>query len=152
MRSLDPIDLTGWEISCAEFIPRRQHQTIKTPNLDTVFRARTLSSIKEKMDQDRYPTHEDDSAGMPVMLPLDNNQPRGPSDTNRCINCGSPSHFIRNYSQAKTQNQGQGPRPIPKNNSRKKKIERKRQRKEHERQQNECKKQVDPIRLEHSSI
>ena len=61
--SLDPIDLTGWEISCAEFIPRRQHQTIKTPNLDTVFRARTLSSIKEKKDQDRYPTHEDDSAG-----------------------------------------------------------------------------------------
>ena len=62
-RSLDPIDLTGWEISCAEFIPRRQHQTVKTLDLDTVFRARTLPSIKEKMDQDRYPTHEDDSAG-----------------------------------------------------------------------------------------
>jgi len=101
--SLDPIDLTRWEISCAEFIPRRQHQAVKTPDLDTTFRARTLSSIKEKMDQDRYPTHEDDSVGMPVMLPLDNNQPRGPSDTNRCFNCGSPSHFFRNCSRAKTQ-------------------------------------------------
>jgi len=129
--SLDPIDLTGWEISCAEFIPHHQHQAVKTPDLDTVFRARTLSSIKEKMDQDRYPTHEDDSAGMPVMLPLDNNQPRGPSDTNRCFNCGSPSHFFRNCSRAKTQIQGQRPIQIPRNNSRKKKIERRRQRKEH---------------------
>ena len=129
--SLVPIDLTGWEISCAEFIPRRQHQVVKTPDLDTAFRARTLSSIKEKMDQDRYPTHEDDSAGMPVMLPLDNNQPRGPSDTNRCFNCGSPSHFFRNCSRAKTQIQGQSPIQIPRNNSRKKKIEHRRQRKEH---------------------
>ena len=129
--SLDPINLTGWEISCTEFIPRRQHQAIKTSDLDTVFRARTLSSIKEKIDQDRYPTHEDDLAGMPVMLPLDNNQPRGPSDTNRCFNCGSPSHFFRNCSRAKTQIQGQRPIQIPRNNSRKKKIERRRQRKEH---------------------
>jgi len=130
-RSLDPIDLAGWEITCMEFLPRHQHQAVKTPDLDTVFRARTLFSIKEKMDQDRYPTHEYDSAGMPVMLPLDNNQPRGPSDTNRCFNCGSPSHFFRNCSRAKTQIQGQRPIQIPRNNSRKKKIERRRQRKEH---------------------
>ena len=107
-RSLDPIDLTGWEISCTEFIiPHCRHQAVKTPDLDVVFRTRTLSSIKEKIDQDRYPTHEDDLAGMPVMLPLDNNQPRGPSDTNRCIN----------YATSKQ------------------KIECKRQRKEHKRQQ-----------------
>ena len=111
-----------------EFIPRRQHQAVKTPDLDTAFRARTLSSIKEKMDQDPYPTHEDDSAGMLVMLPLDNNQPRGPSDTNRCFNCVSPSHFFRSYSRAKTQNQGQNPIQIPRNNSKKKKIEHRRQR------------------------
>jgi len=132
-RSLDPIDLTGWEITCTEFIPRRRYQTVKTPDLDTVFRARTLPSIKEKMDQDGNSTHEDDSVCMPVMLSLDNNQSKGPSDTNRCINCGSPSHFIRNCSQAETQNQGQGPSQIPKNNSRKWKIEYKRQRKEHKR-------------------
>ena len=33
--SLDPIDLIGWEITCTEFIPRRRHQAIKTPDLDT---------------------------------------------------------------------------------------------------------------------
>ena len=150
--SLDPINLTGWEISCTEFIPCRQHQAVKTPDLDTVFRARTLSSIKEKKDQDGNSTHENDSVGMSVMLPLDNNQSSGSSDTNCCINCGSPSHFIRNCSQAKTQNQGQGPSQTPKNNSRKQKIERKRQRKEHKRQQNECKKQVDLIRLEQTLV
>jgi len=71
--SLDPIDLTGWEITCTEFIPRRRHQAVKTPYLDTVFSARTLPFIKEKMDQDGSSTHENDSVGMPVMLPLDNN-------------------------------------------------------------------------------
>jgi len=71
--SLDPIDLTGWEITCTEFIPRRRHQEVKTPYLDTVFSARTLPFIKEKMDQDGSSTHENDSVGMPVMLPLDNN-------------------------------------------------------------------------------
>ena len=105
--SLDPIDLTGWEISCAEFIPRRQHQTVKTLDLDTVFRARTLPSIKEKMDQKGNFTYKNDSVGMPIMLPLENNQPRGPSDTN---------HYI-NYATSKQ------------------KIECKRQRKEHKRQQ-----------------
>ena len=99
--SLDPIDLTEWEISCTEFIPHRQHQAIKTSDLDTVFRARTLSSIKEKIDQDRYPTHEDDLAGMPVMLPLDNNQPRGPSDTNRCINYAASKQKIGSKRQRK---------------------------------------------------
>ena len=34
-RSLDPMDLTGWEITCTEFIPRRRHQAIKTHDLDT---------------------------------------------------------------------------------------------------------------------
>ena len=72
-RRLDPVDLTGWEITCTEFIPRRRHQVVKTPDLDTVFRARTLSSIKEKMDQDGNSTHEDDSVCMPGMLSLDNN-------------------------------------------------------------------------------
>ena len=72
-RSLAPIDLTGWEITCTEFIPRRRHQAVKTPYLDTVFSARTLPFIKEKMDQDGSSTHENDSVGMPVMLPLDNN-------------------------------------------------------------------------------
>jgi len=71
--SLDPIDLTRWEITCTEFIPRRRHQAVKTPDPDTVFRARTLSSIKEKMDQDGNSTHEDDSVCMPGMLSLDNN-------------------------------------------------------------------------------
>ena len=129
--SLASIDLTGWEITCTEFIPRRRHQAVKTPYLDTVFSARTLPFIKEKMDQDGSSTHENDSVGMPVMLPLDNNQPRGPSDINCCFNCGSPSHFFRNCSRAKTQIQGQSPIQIPRNNSRKKKIERRRQRKEH---------------------
>ena len=72
-RSLAPIDLTGWEITCTEFIPRRRYQAVKTPDLDTAFRARTLSSIKEKMDQDGNSTHEDDSVCMPGMLSLDNN-------------------------------------------------------------------------------
>ena len=100
--SLDPIDLTGWEISCAEFIPRRQHQTIKTPNLDTVLKARILSSTKEEMNQDGDSTHENDSVGIPVMMPLNNHPPRGPSNINHCLNCGSPNHFIQNCFQAKT--------------------------------------------------
>ena len=127
--SLDPIDLTRWEITCTEFIPRRRHRAIKTPDPDTVFRARTLSSIMEELDQDGNSTRKDDLVGMPVMLSLDNNQSKGPSDTNHCINYGSTSQ-------------------IPKNYSRKQKIERKRQRKEHKRQQNERKKQIDLIRLE----
>ena len=105
--SLDPIDLTRWEITCTEFIPRRRHQAVKTPDPDTVFRARTFPSIKEKMDQDGNSTHEDDLVDMPVMLLSDNNPSRGLSDTNRCIN----------YAASKQ------------------KIERKRQRKEHIRQQ-----------------
>ena len=129
--SLDPIDLTRWEISCADFIPHHQHQAVKTPDLDTVFRARTLSSIMEESDQDGNSTRKDDLVGMPVKLLLDNNQPRGPSDTNRCFNCGSPSHFFRNCSWAKTKIQCQSPIQIPRNNSRKRKIEHRRRRKEH---------------------
>jgi hypothetical protein len=103
-RSLDPIDLTGWEITCTEFIPHRRYEA---PDSDTVFRARTLPSIKEMMDQKGNFAYKNDSIGMPIMLPLENNQPRGPSDTNRCIN----------YATSKQ------------------KIECKRQRKEHKRQQ-----------------
>ena len=58
--NLDPIDLTGWEITCTEFIPRRRHQAIKTPDPDTDFRARAISSIKE-LDQDGNSTHDNDS-------------------------------------------------------------------------------------------
>ena len=101
-RSLASIDLTGWEITCTEFIPRRRHQTIKTPNLDTVLKARILSSTKEEMNQDGDSTHENDSVGIPIMMPLNNHPPRGPSNINHCLNCGSPSHFIRNCFQAKT--------------------------------------------------
>ena len=86
MRSLAPIYLTGWEITCTEFIPHRRHQAVKTPDLDTVFIARTLLSIKEEMNQDGDSTHKNDSVGMPVMMPLHNNPPRGPSDTNHCFN------------------------------------------------------------------
>ena len=118
--SLDPIDLTGWEITCAEFIPRRQHQAVKTPDHDTVFRSRTLFPIKKKMDQDGNPTQEHDSVCMLVILSLENNQPRDPSNTNRCIN------YVAS----------------------KQKVERKRQWKEHKRQQKERKKQIDLIRLE----
>ena len=71
-RSLVSIDLTGWKITCIEFIPRRRHQTIKTPDLDTVFKARILSSTKEEMNQDGDSTHENDSVGIPVMMPLNN--------------------------------------------------------------------------------
>jgi len=59
------------------------------------------------MDQKENFTYKNDSVGMPIMLPLENNQPRGPSDTNCCIN----------YATSKQ------------------KIECKRQRKEHKRQQ-----------------
>ena len=71
-RSLVSIDLTGWKITCTEFIPHRQHQAVKTPNLDIVFRARILSSTKEEMNQDGDSTHENDSVGIPVMMPLNN--------------------------------------------------------------------------------
>jgi len=89
-RSLDPIDLTGWEITCTEFVPHHRHQTVKTSDMG----ARTLSPIEEKIDQGGNTTPENSSLGMPIMLPLDINQLRGPSDTNRCFNCGSPCHFI----------------------------------------------------------
>ena len=71
-RSLVSIDLTGWKITCTEFIPHRQHQAVKTPDLDIVFRARILSSTKEEMNQDGDSTHENDSVGIPVMMPLNN--------------------------------------------------------------------------------
>ena len=89
-RSLDPIDLTGWEITCTEFVAHHRHQTVKTSDMG----ARTLSPIEEKIDQGGNTTPENSSLGMPIMLPLDINQLRGPSDTNRCFNCGSPWHFI----------------------------------------------------------
>ena len=99
--SLDPIDLTRWKIICTEFIPRRRHRAIKTPDPDTVFRARTLSSIMEELDQDGNSTRKDDLVGMPVKLLLDNNQPRGPSDTNCCINYAASKKKIGRKRQRK---------------------------------------------------
>ena len=113
-RSLDPIDLTGWEITCTEFIPRRRYQAVKTPDLDTAFRARTLSSIKEKMDQNGNFAHKNDSVGMPVMLLSDNNPSRGLSDTNHCINYAALKQKIeckRQRKEHKSQQQQSGPKP-----------------------------------------
>ena len=114
--SLDPIDLIGWEITCTEFIPCRRHQHVKTSNSDIVFRARTLLSIKEKMDQEGNFTYENDSLGMPIMLPLENNQPRGTSDINRCINYATSKQKIeckRQRKEHKSQQQGATKLSVP---------------------------------------
>jgi len=151
-RSLDPIDLTGWKITCTEFIPRRRHQTVKTSNNDTVFRVRPLSPIEEKIDQEGNSTPENSSVGMLVMLPLDNNQLRGPSDTNHCFNCGSACHFIRECPQARPQNQDQGLSQINKDNRRMQKIERNRRRRERKLQRNELKRQMDLVGQEQTNF
>ena len=59
-RKYDPrdIDLTGWEITCKEFIPHGRRQTHNAMNANTVLQARTHSPVRENMDPARSNTRE----------------------------------------------------------------------------------------------
>jgi hypothetical protein len=87
------VDLSGWEITCMEFISRGRRQISSTTNANTVIRARTRLPVWEKMDHARCTTPKKSSIGMPIMTSLGNKQPGRPSNTNCCFNCGSSSHF-----------------------------------------------------------
>jgi hypothetical protein len=88
------IDLSGWEITCTEFIPRGRRQTSNTTNANIVIRARTRSPVREKMDHAKCTTPKKSSIGMLVRTSLGNKQPGRPSNTNRCFNCESSTHFV----------------------------------------------------------
>ena len=92
------IDLTGWEITCTEFVPRGRGQTSNTINANTVLRARTRSPVREMMNPGRCTTTTKDSVGVPVIAPLVIKPPDGSGKIKRCFNCGNPNHFARDCS------------------------------------------------------
>ena len=87
------MDLTGWEITCTKFVPRGKRQTRNAIAANTVLRARTRSPVRETMDPARCTIPENGSVDMPVMTSLQSKQHSGPSDTNRCFICRSPTYF-----------------------------------------------------------
>jgi hypothetical protein len=111
------IDLSGWEITCTEFIPRGRRQTSSTTNANTVIRARTRSPVHEKMDHARCTTPKKSSVSMLVVKSLGNKQPGGPCKTKCCFIFRSPNHFARDCSRARQPNQGHGSSRNNKNKS-----------------------------------
>ena len=93
------IDLTGWEITYTDFIPRDRGQTSNTINANTVLRARTRSPVLETMNPGRCTTPTKGLVGVPVIAPLVIKPPSGSGKIKRCFNCGNPNHFARDYSQ-----------------------------------------------------
>jgi hypothetical protein len=66
------VDLSAWEITCTEFIPRGRRQTSSTTNASIVIRARTCSPVREKMDHARCTTPKKSLVGMPIRTSLGN--------------------------------------------------------------------------------
>ena len=121
------IYLTGWEITCTEFVPRGKRQTGSIIHANTVQSARTHSSVREEISHTECTIPDKGSIGTPVMTSVDNQRPGGPSDTNRCFICESPTHFIRDWPQAQQQNQDQGSRQGKKDKCKKRRNKHKRQ-------------------------
>jgi hypothetical protein len=66
------VDLSGWEITCMEFIPRGRRKTSSTNNANTVIRGKTRSPIREKMDHARCTTPKKSSVGTLVRTSFGN--------------------------------------------------------------------------------